>query len=149
MNNVHFEHPAYYEVLSHMIELRLYAYRIDWSATCEFSSSIIEHYPVLSYLLKQPRALSSRKGKKNFANAMAEWCPWFHLRDGTRGEHLSAVIIAAQCPSTVSRGGWGGLTLQEASLDFIASRASTLGQLTIRATLGTQTKRTTGQKLLD
>ena len=69
----HFEHPAYYEVLSHMIELRLYAYRIDWSATCEFSSSIIEHYLVLSYLLKQPRALSSRKGKKNFPPTTPLW----------------------------------------------------------------------------
>ena len=67
----HFEHPAYYEVLSHMIELRLYAYRIDWSATCEFSSSIIEHYLVLSYLLKQPRALSSRKGKKKLNRVLA------------------------------------------------------------------------------
>ena len=70
------------------------------------------------------------------------------VRGGTHEGRLSAVIIAAGCPSTVSRGGWGGLTLQEASLDFIASRASTLGQLTIRATLGKQTERTTGQKLL-
>ena len=65
----HFERLAYYEVLSHMIELHLYAYRIDWSATCEFLASIIEHYLVLSYL-QQPRALSSRKRKKKLIKAL-------------------------------------------------------------------------------
>ena len=116
---ISFEHMA----LQSQCKPYVHMYRIDWSATGESIASIVEHSLVLSYLLKQSRVLSTRKGKKKFLRENFRRLTWSDGSRILRRHYRSSLLKSLRSRGLGLRGKWRDKCWEKAIPDW----SSTIG----------------------